>query len=222
MIRLVADLHIHTALSPCAMPEMTPRAVAQEAARRGLAMIAVCDHNAAGNAAAVAEEAARLSDGPVVIPGVELTTAEEAHVLGWFPDAAAALAAAAEAMAGTDPGLPGAASRLGLSPVVELIHAHGGLAVAAHVDRGSFSVPSQLGFIPPDVPFDGLEISAAGAARGRAARFASRGLALVSSSDAHSLEEIGAGLTVLDVEGLGFGEVALALRGAGGRGCSIA
>ncbi len=115
-----------------------------------------------------------------------------------------------------------AASGFTLSAAVDLIHRYGGLAVAAHVDRRSFSVPGQLGFIPPEVPFDGLEISAAGAARGRTADFVSHGLPLLSSSDSHFLEEIGSGLTVLDVEAPVFSELCKALRGVEGRGCAIA
>jgi len=94
--------------------------------------------------------------------------------------------------------------------------------VAAHVDRPSFSVPSQLGFIPANVPFDALEISAAGAARGRAAAFECLGLPLVSSSDAHFLEDIGTGGTLLDVEAPGFAELVRALGRREGRGCVIA
>jgi 3',5'-nucleoside bisphosphate phosphatase len=220
MPRLAADLHVHTVLSPCASREMTPSAVAREAARRGLAVIAVCDHNTAGNVRAVAEAAARIPDGPFVIPGIEITTAEEVHVLGWFrrPEDACAVADAL----GVDPGLPAAASRHTLSETVDLIHCHGGLAVAAHVDRRSFSVPGQLGFIPPDVPFDALEISSAGTARGKAAGFALHGLPLVSSSDCHFLEDMGTGSTLLQVEEATFDEVAGALAMAKGRGCTIA
>jgi PHP family Zn ribbon phosphoesterase len=220
MPRLAADLHVHTVLSPCASREMTPSAVAREAARRGLAVIAVCDHNTAGNVRAVAEAAARIPDGPFVIPGIEITTAEEVHVLGWFrtPDDAYAVADALD----VDPGLPAAASRHTLSETVDLIHHHGGLAVAAHVDRRSFSVPGQLGFIPPDVPFDALEISSMGAVRGRAAGFASLGLPLVCSSDCHFLEDLGTGSTVLEVGETTFDEIARALTSAEGRGCAIA
>ena len=220
MPRLAADLHVHTVLSPCASREMTPLAVAEEAARRGLAVIAVCDHNTAGNVRAVAEAAARIPDGPFVIPGIEITTAEEVHVLGWFrtPDDACAVADALD----VDPGLPAAASRHTLSETVDLIHRHGGLAVAAHVDRRSFSVPGQLGFIPLDVPFDALEISSGGAARGKAAGFASHGLPLVSSSDCHFLEDMGTGSTLLQVEEATFDEIAGSLAMARGRGCAIA
>ena len=254
MMHFAADMHIHTVLSPCAARDMTPPAIVREAALKGMAMIAVCDHNSAGNVEAVAAAAARLPDGPVVIAGIEITTAEEVHVLGFFPDAAAARAAAAEVTAelplwrplavrtsaagarlpeqelmDADGGLMGieermlaAASRFTLSQTVDLIHRHGGLAVAAHMDRRSFSVPGQLGFLPPDVPFDGLEISAAGASRGRAAEFSGHGLPLLSSSDGHFLEDIGSGFTVLDVEEPDFAELAKALRGIGGRGCTIA
>lgn len=258
MVRLAADMHIHTVLSPCASREMTPPAIVREAARKGIALIAVCDHNSAGNVSAVAAAAAALPDGPAVIAGIEITTAEEAHVLGFFPTPSAARAAAEEVAAGLPPWRPlaartsagtaagglrepeqdfvdadgsrtgiemrmlAAASGFALSAAVDLIHRHGGLAVAAHVDRRSFSVPGQLGFIPPEVPFDGLEVSAAGAARGRAADFISHGLPLLSSSDSHFLEEIGNGLIVLDVESPVFSELCKALQGVEGRGCAIA
>ena len=115
-----------------------------------------------------------------------------------------------------------AASRFTLSETVDLIHRHGGLSVAAHVDRRSFSVPGQLGFIPDDVPFDALEISAAGAARGRAAEFASHGLPLVSSSDSHFLQDIGTGFTILEVQEPTFDEIARAIGGSEDGGCTIA
>jgi PHP family Zn ribbon phosphoesterase len=266
MMRLLADMHVHTVLSPCASREMSPPAIVREALRRGLAMIAVCDHNTAGNARAVAEAAAtaaakaaacRAADRALplaVIAGMEITTAEEAHVLGLFPDAETAERAAAEVRAGLPLWRPllsngpsaalrspeqelvdaagnlvgieekmlSAASRFTLSETVALIHGYGGLAIAAHVDRRSFSVVSQLGFLPPEVPFDALEISAAGAALGRAEGFLSHGLPLVSSSDSHFLDDLGVSRTALAVEAPSFAELALALAGAGGRGCAIA
>jgi PHP family Zn ribbon phosphoesterase len=254
MMHFAADMHIHTVLSPCAAREMTPPAIVREAMRKGMAVIAVCDHNSAGNVDAVAEAAAKLPDGPVVIPGIEITTSEEVHVLGYFPSGAAARGAAAEVtealplwrplaartsaagarqpeqelvdaeghITGIEERMLAAASRFSLSETVELIHRHGGLAVAAHMDRRSFSVPGQLGFLPPEVPFDGLEISAAGAARGKAEEFSVHGKPLLSSSDGHFLGDIGSGFTVLDVEELCFSELCKALRGVEGRGCSIA
>ena len=249
MMQLFADLHIHTALSPCAEREMTPRAIEEEARRKGIGVIAVCDHNAAANASAVALAA---GGDPAVIHGMEITTAEEVHVLGLFPDACAALGAAAEVRAGlplwkaftgwaeslrrpaqelmdpegrvtgVDERMLAAASLFPLAGTIALIHAHGGLAVAAHVDRRSFSVVGQLGFIPADARFDALEISAAGAARGRAAAFSGLGIPLVSSSDSHFLSDIGSSCTVLELVEPTFPEIAFAITGACGRRCTIA
>ena len=205
---------------------MSASGVVAEAVSRGLAMIAVCDHNTVSGVRAVVEasvERANATAGdrrPFVIPGIEITSREEAHVLGWFPSIEAAEAAAGELR--LDAALLSAATQLSLSETVDLVHRNGGLAVAAHVDRRSFSVPGQLGFIPPGVAFDALEISAAGAARGRAAEFAAHGLPLVSSSDAHFREDIGAGYTVLHVQVACFDELVRALRRREGRGCALA
>ena len=214
----MADLHVHTSVSPCASSDMTPAAIVAEAARKGLAMIAVCDHNTAAGVRGVTDASA--TRGPTVIAGMEITTREDAHVLGWFPSIEAAEAAAAELV--VEASLASAATQLDLSETVDLVHRHGGLAVAAHVDRRSFSVPGQLGFVPPDVPFDALEVSAAGAARGRAGAFSGLGLPLVSSSDAHFLEDIGSGQTALHVQEPGFDELARALLRREGRGCALA
>jgi PHP family Zn ribbon phosphoesterase len=248
MRSFMADLHVHTALSPCAAREMTPPRIVREALDRGLDLIAVCDHNSAGNAAAVRLAAAGRLE---VIAGMEIATREEVHVLGFFPGAEAALLAAEQILAGLPETAPPAGRRLGaagkqwlldeegnirgretrmlaassnftLTQALGLIRAHGGLAVAAHLDRRAFSVLGQLGFIPEDVRFDALEISAAGVARGRAPAFQGYGLPLLASSDGHFPEDIGAGRTSLEAEAPSFAELALALRAEGGRRCGIA
>jgi len=251
MIQCAADMHIHTVLSPCASRAMLPQAIVREAIEKGMAVIAVCDHNSAGNARAV-QEASEAMAGPAVIAGMEITTREEVHVLGLFPNAIAALAASDEVrdglpmwrpllpnaspkraseqelvdadghITGTEPKMLAAASVFSLAGTVSLIHRHGGLAVAAHMDRRSFSVPGQLGFLPLDVPFDGLEISAAGAAKGRIAEFAGHGLPVLCSSDGHFLTDIGSGFTMLEVQQTVFCEVSLALHGTDGRRCFLA
>lgn len=216
MRRVRADLHIHTSLSPCADEKMTPQAIVQRAMEQGLEMIAICDHNSAGNTAALQ---AATGPGLAVIAGMEITTAEEAHVAAWFPDAEAAMLAGHEVAAsmpehprsrGCRP--PIAASSLGLDEVVRLIHRHGGMAVAAHVDRPSFSVLSQLGLWPDDVAFDAAELSAAGMASGRAGLFERPGMPLVTSSDSHSLDEIGCVYTEFEMETPSFEGLKAALR----------
>ena len=244
MKRFTTDLHIHTALSPCALDEMTPGAIVRAAVKQGLDMIAVCDHNATQNAESVIEAAMCFSGMyPLcVLAGIEITTIEEAHLVGLFPDAATA-ESVGEVVRQTLPlekthnGIMGnslridahneilgretrmlyMASCLTLEEAVSLIHRHGGLAIPAHVDRPSFSITSQLGTIPEGVPFDALEISAAGCRYGRDATFVPYGFPIVTASDSHSLEEIGAARTWMLLNEPTFAELVLALRGQQGR-----
>jgi 3',5'-nucleoside bisphosphate phosphatase len=236
-----ADLHIHTALSPCGSDEMTPRAIVEAALAKGLDMIAICDHNSARNVAAVQE----AGDGRLaVLAGIEITSAEEVHVVGLFPDATAAEAAGAEIAPGLPDGGSGYteffgeqqvfaadgrvldtetaalafATSLELDAVVELVKRHGGLAVAAHIDRKAFSVFSQLGVFPSESGFDAVEVTQfTGADSPRMAEFEALGLAMTSSSDSHYLEEIGSAATGLTVKAPSFAELALAFAGAQGR-----
>ena len=217
---------------------MTPPAIVAKAIAEGLDMIAVCDHNSARNAAAVQEAAgARLA----VLAGMEITTAEECHVVGLFPDAAAAEAAGAE-LAGSLPAgrrrlrrllrraarprrrrhprrrrarALAMATPLAIGDVVDLVHGHGGLAVAAHIDRRSFGVIGQLGLFPHDAGFDAVELSRHVAPGSDAeAAFREHGLPILHSSDSHYPDDIGATRTTLNVMAPTFAELALALAGA--------
>jgi predicted metal-dependent phosphoesterase TrpH len=237
----LADLHVHTALSPCADDAMTPPVIVGAALAEGLGMIAVCDHNSARNVAA-AQEAA----GPhlCVLAGMEITTAEECHVVGLFPDAAAAEAAGAEVAAGLEAAGDGyetffgeqrlldaagletgreplalaMASALDVDAAVALVHRHGGLAVAAHVDRRSFGVIGQLGFFPAEAGFDAVELSRhVPAGSEEEAGFAVHGLPVLRSSDAHYVHDVGAARTAVTCARPGFDELALAVRGLEGR-----
>lgn len=238
-----ADLHVHTALSPCAEKAMTPPAIVATAEERGLNLLAICDHNAAGNARAAAEAGrGRVA----VIPGMELATAEKVHVLGLFPTHEAAVSAAEEvratlaklqperrfadqpvmnargAVVSAEDSSLAQASAFELAAAVDLIRGYGGLVIAAHVDRQSFSVMSRFGSFPDHVRFDALEVSAAGVEAARDIDFHGIGLPLIASSDSHCLSEIGACRTVFQMRAPTFDELALALRGAGGRSCRIA
>ncbi len=242
MITVLADLHIHTALSPCASNQMLPRRIVQTAAARNLSMIAVCDHNSAANAPAVIEAARRDTRGKlVVVPGIEITTREEVHVLGLFPAVGSALSVGQSVLqtlpeiksknrkardpdseqwildsrdrrTGSERRLLSAASTYRLGEAVDLIQRYSGLAVAAHVDRRAFSVLGQLGFFPEGVHFCAAEISSAGVARGRCSEFQHHRFPLISSSDSHFLEDIGCTCTALHVAEPSFAELALALQ----------
>jgi predicted metal-dependent phosphoesterase TrpH len=235
----LADLHIHTALSPCADEAMTPPVIVGAALTEGLGMIAVCDHNSARNVAAVQEVA---GDHLVVLAGIENTTAEECHVVGLFPDAAAAEGASAEVGATLDAAGDGyetffgeqrlldaagqetgrerlalaTASSLGVDAAVALVHRHGGLAVAAHIDRQSFGVIGQLGFFPAEAGFDAVEVSRHVPAH-RESEYEVHGLPILHSSDAHRVHDVGAARTAVVCEHPGFEELTLAVRGLEGR-----
>ena len=236
------DLHIHTALSPCASEEMTPPAIVAAALEAGLDMIAISDHNSAGNIEAVQQAAVAAGGGALaVLAGMEITSMEEVHVLGLFPDVVAAegvaavlrpllptaddsyyaffgeqpLLAADGHPVGSETAALATAAPLGLNETVRLIHEAGGLAIAAHVDRHAFSVFSQLGFFPEDAGFDGVEVSRRVVAGSPLLdHFAALGLPVTRSSDSHFLEEIGSGHTDLRLAAPDFSELALALAGA--------
>ena len=217
--RLRADLHIHTCLSPCGELAMSPRAVVDRARAAGLDLIAVTDHNTTENAAAVIEAAG--GTGLAVLPGIELTTAEEVHILGLF-DPGPISAPSRRPSTGTSPTsrrrknssrtrssstptdyVTGfsprclfGATRFSVHEAVDLIHGHGGLAIACHVDRESFSIVSQLGFIPPGLGLEAVEVSPRlTVAEAREALGPFDPLPMVRFSDAHKPEEIGCATT---------------------------
>jgi len=241
MRTLRADLHVHTALSPCGGDEMSPPAIVDAALAAGLDLIAVCDHNAAGNTGAVGAAAgARLG----VIAGMEITTVEEAHVVGLFPTSAAAGNAAEEVRAtlpavdedytrffgeqflmsaegivrGAETHALALATSLRLDEAVALIKRYGGLAVAAHIDRPTFGVIAQLGFFPFEAGFDAVELSRfAPPGSPAAAACADYHLPIVRSSDSHYLEDVGCVATAFTADAPTFAELVLALRQRDGR-----
>ena len=100
-MKIHCDLHIHSCLSPCGDMLMTPNNIVGMAFIKQLDAIAVCDHNTAENLPAVKEAADMM--GVVLLPGMELTTREEAHMLAYFPDVDSALAFSREVHAHLPP-----------------------------------------------------------------------------------------------------------------------
>lgn len=233
-----ADLHVHTCLSPCADIVLSPLRIAEEAKRRELDVVGICDHNSAENAAAVASAAGRI--GIRALPGLEITSREEVHVLALFDDLGAALSLQERVYAAlsgeNDPDVFGlqvvaspedevlgfnlrflsGAADLSLAEVVEAVHSLGGLAVAAHADRESFGIVGQLGFIPESLDLDALEISPNMTVEEGRRAFGPR-RPLIASSDAHAPEEIGRASTVFWLNDGSAAEIGMALKGRGER-----
>lgn len=219
---------------------MTPRAVVETSARRKLDIIAVTDHNSAENTVA-AMECGRVL-GISVLPGMEICSREEAHVLALFDRLEQALAMQAvvydhltgdnqpdvfgyqvvanaeDEVVDQNPRLLIGATTLDLNSLVDRIHAEGGLAVAAHVDKAAYSIPSQLGFIPPDLCLDAVEVSFRTSPEA-ACRFFLPDAALpcITSSDAHFIDEIGRVSTRFLIAEPTVAEIRLALAGRSGR-----
>lgn len=208
-MRAYYDFHIHSALSPCADEDMTPNNIVNMARLKGLSMIAVTDHNSCGNLRAVMQVAA---NDPLVLPGIEIETAEEVHILGYFPSLGQAEAMekvvkehlpfipnrpeifgrqlymdADDTVTGEEEGLLVTATTLGVADVFSMVQNLGGVAVPAHIDRGSYSILSNLGFLPPELAIRTVEITAKNRAR-LEERYKS--LTILTSSDAHYLGDI--------------------------------
>ena len=236
-----ADLHIHSILSPCTeITEMSPRAIIERSVQIGLHMIAVCDHNSCENYPAL-QAASRTTD-LAVLAGMEITSQEEIHILGLFDTQESAFAVQEvvyknlpgendektfgcqvvvnehEEVVSFNEKLLIGATTLPLEAVVELIHSRGGLAIASHIDREAYSIISQLGFVPPGLALDALEVSPATGLDEARRRFPGLDhLPFISSSDAHSLDGIGRSSTAFLMSAAGIGEMRLALEGKEGR-----
>lgn len=235
MREFIADLHIHSCLSACAELDMSPKRIVKRAREEGLDIIALTDHNSARNTEVAVELGRRA--GVLVLPGIEVCSAEEAHVLALFGDTDAALRLQEQLYQGLMPlgddrwqvvvddedvvlGFDGlalmGASGLTLAELPVRIRELGGLAVASHIDREAFSVSSQFGFVPEDVIFDAYEVVEP--ARAETLLTGVSDVPWVSFSDAHRLEDVGRRHTVLEMEEASFDELCKAVRGQDGRG----
>jgi len=219
---------------------MTPRAIVRTAVDKGLDMIAVCDHNSARNAAAT--QRAASGSNLTVIPGIEITSSEEVHVLGLFPSETEAEAVQEEVYSrlfgenkeevfgyqvvvdefddveDLDQRLLIGATTLRTERVANLIHRFQGLAVASHVDRPGFGLFSQLGFIPETLKLDALEVSKHSDFEKVRAKFPQAGnYPLITSSDAHYLKDVGSAVTLAKMAQPSFAELKKALAGQEGR-----
>lgn len=237
----LADLHVHTCLSPCADLTMSPRRIVKAALARNLDMIAICDHNSAENVRATTN-AARDTN-LTVLAGMEITSSEEAHVIGLFENADAAIVMQQLVYQNLAPGenkeklfgeqiianefdevegynrrLLIGATNLTVSDVVKEIHRLDGLAIASHVDREAYSIIGQLGFIPDDLGLDALEISPATRSAKAAQKIPEiRKFPMISSSDAHNLDEIGKVIARFMIEAPTIEELSKAFKDKEGR-----
>jgi PHP family Zn ribbon phosphoesterase len=210
-MKLRADFHIHSCLSPCGDLEMSPSAIVARAQEIGLNALGLADHNCTLNCPAFAEHCRRA--GIHALFGTEVTTVEEGHVLCLFDRLDAAMTFGAdvyehlmnipnnpdrfgdqvhvnfdEEIEGFPEKLLIGATDISIDQLGEKVHSLGGLFIPAHVDRLMFSIEQQLGFLP-DEPYDAIEISPRGLGAIEGTTY--KGYPFITNSDAHQLEQLG-------------------------------
>jgi len=205
-----ADLHVHSALSPCAEDGMNPEEVLRWIKKFGIDILSVTDHNSGSNCAAF--DSAARKGGVIFIPGIEVQSSEEVHLLGYFPDIISlqnfctvavepgiikgkknvphqfgnqVLFDVSGMKIGEAEDLLSMPLSLSIDELVDHIHRFMGIAVAAHIDRG-FSIISQLGYIPLELELDAVEIwDTNKIEKMQSSYLAGRDLNIISSSDTH-------------------------------------
>lgn len=205
-----------------------------------LDIIAVCDHNASGNVQYVKKAAAGCP--LIVLPGIEVTSKEEVHTLALFDNLSClnefqqliddhlfgsnreeifgcqVLVNELDEVEGFNDRFLLGATTLSLPILIEQIHQLGGLAIASHIDREGFSVLGQLGFIPPDCPFDALEVTGrTGRKKARDIYLELAGYTFIEASDAHRLEDIGQSFSPIWLEEGTISELKMAFAKLNGR-----
>jgi len=219
-MKITADLHIHSTLSPCSSLEMSPAAIIRRARELSLDVIAVTDHNSIANCFSAAEIGNK--NGVQVFFGMEAQTREDVHVLCLFenrlhaerfndhiytllPDVK------------NDPDFFGDqvvvdeqdniirheeklllnALDTSIPELLELVQLHQGFTIPAHVESAPYGLLVNLGLVPRELESSVLEISYA--ARLETVLKMYPDLAhfpLISNSDAHFLKDIGRAHTI--------------------------
>lgn len=211
---LYYDLHIHSCLSPCGDSDMTPANIVGMSAVKGLDVIALTDHNSCRNCPAAMKHAEDM--GITLIPGMELTTSEEVHVICLFPSLSDAMDFDAyvysrllpvknrpdifgeqqvmdenDQAAGTVEKLLINATDIPFYRTEALVESFHGICFPAHLDKSSTSLLSNLGFIPPESVFRCAEVrDLANLHRLKKAHPYLGSCRILSNSDAHYLWDI--------------------------------
>ncbi|MBR2715972.1 MAG: PHP domain-containing protein [Ruminococcus sp.] len=208
------DLHMHSCLSPCGDIDMTPNNIVGMSKLLGLDVIALTDHNTVLNCEAVSKVA--KENGLCFIPGMELTTMEEIHVVCLFPDYEKALKFndyvkehqmqfknrtdiygrqvimnENDEEIGEVDNLLILATDISVMNIKDIVTSFGGVCYPAHINRDSMSIISSLGEIPPECDFKTAEVSSSGdIEKLKAAHPILSDMLIVRDSDAHYLQNM--------------------------------
>ena len=235
-----AELHIHTALSPCASVEMIPPLIVDEALSKGINLIAITDHNAIANIESVMAAAAGTAI--TVLPGMELQTREEIHSICLF-NSLDGITGFFDQISDTFPDISNNAdffgeqfivdqtgefirredrllitsSSLSLSDAYKLVDSAGGLLIPAHINRTAYGLLPVLGLVPQDISLFCLEISKHLSPSEAVETFPIlKTYKLIQNGDAHFLQDI-VGFNEFLIREPVISEIKKALLNEGGR-----
>lgn len=207
------DLHIHSCLSPCGDDDSTPNSIAGMGELNGLDIMALTDHNTCKNCPAFFEAA--LSHGILPVAGMELTTAEEIHMVCLFPSLTKAMefdnfiesrrmqivnrtdifgnqiiCDAYDNVIGEEKFLLSNATDISLDEAPKLIQEYGGICFPAHIDREANGIISVLGVFPKTPFFTCAEFHDQGKISEYHEAYGLDEKRLIINSDAHFLWDI--------------------------------
>ncbi|MDP3387059.1 MAG: PHP domain-containing protein [Eubacteriales bacterium] len=218
-MKIFYDLHIHSDLSPCGEKEMTPNNIVNMARLKGLDVIAVTDHNSAANLSAL-EAVASHSD-IKFIPGIEITSKEDVHLLAYFKECKDAEKIGNDIYAslpdiknnarifgeqniydeedhviGSLDKLLINASSFSITEIIKMVSLRNGIVIPAHVEKKAYGIIGVLGFIPPDYGFRYVEVYD----RLYSNRFIDSYIKIFNS-DAHRLSDISEPINYMECDG---------------------
>ncbi len=222
MSRYYYDLHIHSCLSPCGDNDNTPNNIVGMGVLNGLQIMALTDHNTCRNCPAFFKAAKK--QGIIPIPGMELTTAEDIHMVCLFPTLESAMDFDREIesrriripnrtdifgdqwvmdendeVIDVEPDLLSNATTVSVEEAPRLAEAYGGVCYPAHIDRQANGIIATLGFLPPDMTFPTVELHDGEKEPEYRQRHIPEHTRAVISSDAHVLWDIQEATSWLDI-----------------------
>ncbi|MBC7332612.1 MAG: PHP domain-containing protein [Synergistetes bacterium] len=231
-----AELHVHTVLSACADWEMTPKNIVRRAKEVGVEVLAITDHNTAKNVGACIRAGQR--EGILVIPGIEVQTKEEVHIISLFPSGEMVLRFEEwlkefipnlknneeifgvqvvvdedDNVVEVDERLLQISANVSIEDVVQKSKELGGIAYPAHANREFCGIIPVLGFVPPEFPFKVIEISPyCDVSLFLKEHPELNDYAIIISSDAHLLSSIGDGRTLVYLNDISSDELIKAIQ----------
>lgn len=213
MGRYYYDFHIHSCLSPCGDDDNTPNNIAGMASLCGLDIVALCDHNTCGNCPAFFEAADRY--GITAVAGMELTTAEDVHIICLFERLYDAMAFSSEVhskrilvknradifgnqfildgqdnIIGSEENLLINATQISIEQLPDMVKGYGGICYPAHIDREANGIIAVLGTFPETPHFDCVELNHGSRKAEYCERYGLYGKRFLVGSDAHILTDM--------------------------------